>query len=173
MLYRAIALAALVAITAGLFTCQQSRVLRTAAELDAANEALSSANAANKDLAGKLALAQGTTKVVTQYVDRVQVVRERGDTIIKEVPVHVTPTADAACTVPAGFVQFHDAAAAGVTPAGAADDPDAPAPGVTLSAIAETTAANYSQYHAAAEQVTALQQLALQLHTALSECARR
>jgi len=33
--------------------------------------------------------AQATVKVVTQYVDRVRVVREKGDTIIKEVPVYV------------------------------------------------------------------------------------
>ena len=32
--------------------------------------------------------AQATVKVVTQYVDRVRVVREKGDTIIKEVPVY-------------------------------------------------------------------------------------
>lgn len=31
---------------------------------------------------------QATVKVVTQYVDRVRVVREKGDTIIKEVPVY-------------------------------------------------------------------------------------
>ncbi len=31
---------------------------------------------------------QATVKVVTEYVDRVRVVREKGDTIIKEVPVH-------------------------------------------------------------------------------------
>ena len=33
--------------------------------------------------------AQATVKVVTEYVDRVRVVREKGDTIIKEVPVYV------------------------------------------------------------------------------------
>lgn len=173
MLYRALALAVLVAATAGLFSCQQARVNRLAAALDRVNTVLASANAEKKDLAAKLELAQGTTRVVTEYVDRVQVVRERGDTITKEVPVYVTPTADAACAVPAGFVQLHDAAAAGIAPAGATGDPDAPAATVTLSAVAETTAANYGQYHAAAEQVTALQQLAVQLHTALSECARR
>ena len=43
--------------------------------------------------------AQATVKVVTQYVDRVRVVREKGDTIIKEVPVHVPAQADAACTI--------------------------------------------------------------------------
>lgn len=173
MLYRALAIAVVIAATAGLFSCQQARVNRATAALDRANAALASANAEKKDLAGKLELAQGTTRVVTEYVDRVQIVRERGATITKEVPVYVTPTADAACAVPVGFVQLHDAAAAGVTPAGTAGDPDAPAPGVTLSAVAEATAANYGQYHAAAEQVTALQQLVIRLHTALAECARR
>ena len=33
--------------------------------------------------------AQATVKVVTQYVDRVRIVREKGETIIKEVPVYV------------------------------------------------------------------------------------
>ncbi|MBN5012500.1 hypothetical protein JY406_07825 [Stenotrophomonas maltophilia] len=173
MLYRALALAALVAATAGLFSCQQARVSHATAALDSATRDLASANAEKKDLASKLELAQSTTRVVTEYVDRVQVVHERAATITKEVPVYVTPNADAACSVPVGFVQLHDAAAAGIPPAGSAGDPDAPATGVTLSAVAETTAGNYSQYHAAAEQVTALQQLAIQLHTALAECARR
>lgn len=173
MLYRALAVAALIAATAGLFSCQQARVNRATTALDRANAALVSANAEKKDLASKLELAQGTTRVVTEYVDRVQIVRERGDTITKEVPVYVTPTADAACAVPVGFVHIHDAAAAGIAPTGTAGDPDAPAAGVALSVVAETTAANYGQYHAAGEQVTALQQLVTQLHTALTECARR
>lgn len=33
--------------------------------------------------------AQAIVKVVTQYVDRIRVVRAKGDTIIKEVPVYV------------------------------------------------------------------------------------
>ena len=60
--------------------------------------------------------AQATVKVVTRYVDRVRVVREKGDTIIKEVPVYVPAQADAACTVNRGFVRLHDAAAAGELP---------------------------------------------------------
>ncbi len=117
MLYRVLAIVGLIAATAGLFSCQQARVNSANTALDRANAALASANAEKKDLAGKLELAKGTTRVVTQYVDRVQVVRERGDTITKEIPVYVTPTADAACAVPVGFVRIHDAAAAGVTPA--------------------------------------------------------
>ncbi|MCW5672263.1 MAG: hypothetical protein KIT86_21595, partial [Hydrogenophaga sp.] len=60
--------------------------------------------------------AQATVKVVTQYVDRIRVVRAKGDTIIKEVPVYVPVHADVACTINRGFVRLHDAAAAGELP---------------------------------------------------------
>ena len=99
--------------------------------------------------------AQATVKVVTQYVDRVRVVREKGDTIIKEVPVYV-PAQDAACTVNRGFVRLHDAAAAGELPQ-PARDADAAAAGIALSAVAGTLAANYQTCHENAEQLRALQ----------------
>jgi len=100
--------------------------------------------------------AQATIKVVTEYVDRVRVVREKGDTIIKEVPVYVPVQADVACTINRGFVRLHDAAAAGELPepAGAAD---AAAAGLALSAVAETVAGNYQTCHENAEQLRALQ----------------
>lgn len=101
-------------------------------------------------------------KVVTEYVDRVQVIKERGATIIKEVPVYVSVKADAACTVNAGFVRVHDAAARSLPapePAGAADE--APS-GVALSAVAATAAENYTSCNANAEQLTQLQSLLLQ-----------
>lgn len=100
--------------------------------------------------------AQATVKVVTQYVDRVRVIREKGDTIIKEVPVYVPVEADAACTINRGFVRLHDAAAAGELPepAGAAD---AAAAGIALSAVAGTVTENYRTCHENAEQLRALQ----------------
>lgn len=102
--------------------------------------------------------AQATVKVVTQYVDRVRVVREKGDTIIKEVPIYVPVQADAACTINRGFVRLHDAAAAaaGDLPE-PARDADAVAAGIALSAIAETVTANYQTCHETAEQLRALQ----------------
>ena len=100
--------------------------------------------------------AQATVKVVTQYVDRVRVVREKGDTIIKEVPVYVPVQADAACTINRGFVRLHDAAAAGELPETARDADAAPA-GLALSAVAGTVAANYQTCHENAEQLRALQ----------------
>ena len=100
--------------------------------------------------------AQATVKVVTQYVDHVRVVREKGDTIIKEVPVYVPVQADAACTINRGFVRLHDAAAAGELPE-SARDADAVAAGIALSAVAGTVVANYQSCHENAEQLRALQ----------------
>lgn len=100
--------------------------------------------------------AQATVEVVTQYVDRIRVVREKGDTIIKEVPVYVPVQADAACTINRGFVRLHDAAAADALPEPARDT-DAAAAGIALSAVAETVATNYQTCHETTEQLRALQ----------------
>ena len=100
--------------------------------------------------------AEATVQVVTQYVDRIQVVREKGDTLIQEIPVYVPVQADAACTVHRGFVSLHDAAAAGELPE-PARDADAPAEGLALSAVAATVVSNYQTCHENAEQLKALQ----------------
>lgn len=100
--------------------------------------------------------ARRDVKVVTQYVDRVQVVREKGDTIIKEVPVYVDREADRACVVPVGFVRVHDGAASNV-PVGDPGSADAAPSGIALSAVAATVAGNYTTCHENAEQLIALQ----------------
>ena len=100
--------------------------------------------------------AEATVKVVTQYVDRVRIVREKGETIIKEVPVYVPLQADAACTINRGFVRLHDAAAAGELPE-PARDADAAATGIALFAVAGTVAANYQTCRETAEQLRAVQ----------------
>ncbi|WP_423378162.1 hypothetical protein [Burkholderia sp. LMG 32019] len=100
--------------------------------------------------------ARRDVKVVTQYVDRVQVVREKGDTIIKEVPVYVDREADRTCVVPVGFVRVHDGAAANV-PVGDPGSADAAPSGIALSAVAATVAGNYTTCHENAEQLIALQ----------------
>jgi hypothetical protein len=92
----------------------------------------------------------------SEYVDHVRVVRAKGDTIIKEVPVYVPVHADVACTINRGFVRLHDAAAAGELPEPARDADAAPA-GLALSAVAGTVAANYQTCHENAEQLKALQ----------------
>jgi len=100
--------------------------------------------------------AEATVQVVTEYVDRVKIVRQAGETIIKEVPVYVSAQADAACLVPRGFVRLHDAAAQGVVPEPAGNSDAAPA-GVALSAVAGTVAENYTACRENAEQLIALQ----------------
>ena len=105
--------------------------------------------------AGRLATELGrekvNVKVVTKYVDRVQVVQGRTRTIIKEVPVYVpTGTAD----LPAGYRVLHDAAAQGELPDPARIADAAPVP---AQDAAETIVSNYGTCHETAEQVIALQ----------------
>lgn len=112
--------------------------------------------------------AQATVKVITEYVDRIRLVREKGDTIIKEVPVYVPVQADAACTIHRGFVRLHDAAAAGELPE-PARDADAAAAGIALSAVAGTVAANYQSCHENAEQLRALQVWVSEIATGIKQ----
>ncbi|GAA0832695.1 hypothetical protein [Cupriavidus pauculus] len=94
---------------------------------------------------------------VIKYVDRVQTIHVNGDTIVKEIPRYVTVVADAACTVPGGFVRLHDAAATGSMldsdPGGA----DAAPSGIPLSAVAGIVAGNYTTGRVNAARLTALQ----------------
>ena len=99
--------------------------------------------------------AEVTERVVTQYVDRVRTVREAGETIIKEVPVHVPAQCDADGRLPAGWRVLHDAAASG-QPADAARAADAQP--VAPDTAAATVARNYGTCRETAEQLTALQQ---------------
>lgn len=81
-------------------------------------------------------------------------------TIIREVPTHVSPAADAACTVPVGFVRVFNAAASGQPiesipiPAGRTDDSPS---GVGLSAVAGVTADNFGTYQQVRQQLIDLQ----------------
>ncbi|MBB4728264.1 hypothetical protein [Xanthomonas arboricola] len=150
MVTRLIILLALIAVLVGGCVWQERRVSAAQADRGAALQAKRRAEAERDS-------AKGSTTVVTQYVDRVQIVREAGATITREIPIYVTQKADAACAIPAGFVRLHDAAATG-NPAGPpAGDPDAAAAGVTLSAVASTVADNYTSCHATAAQLSALQ----------------
>ena len=96
-----------------------------------------------------------TERVVTQYVDRVRVVREQADAVIREVPVYVPQSCDADGRLPAGWRVLDDAAASG----GAADPASiAHAQPVAPDTAAATVAHNYGTCRETAEQLTALQQ---------------
>jgi len=83
-------------------------------------------------------------------------------TQIREIPVYVSPKADAACVVNTGFVLMHDAAARGDKPAsaisaggpGALDTPSA----VRLSDVEATVTVNYGKYRQIANELSKLQE---------------
>jgi len=52
-----------------------------------------------------------TYQTVTQYVDRVRVIKEKGATITKYVDKYVTKEADSRCVIPKNAVLFLDSAA--------------------------------------------------------------
>lgn len=114
--------------------------------------------------AQRIAVAQ--TKVIaqvrTEYVDRIKVIKEKGEQIEKQVPVYVTAADDGSCSINTGFVRIHDAAWAGENPGPAAGADREPA-GVSLAEVAETTAANAASCRQWREQALSLRQMWRQL----------
>jgi len=91
-------------------------------------------------------------KTITQYVDRVQIVKEKGRAIIKKVKVYVK---DDTCTLSGGFRVFHDSAVYNELP-----DPARIADAETVDAetVAETVLENYQTCHLNSETLSSLQQ---------------
>lgn len=100
--------------------------------------------------------ATATVQVVTQYIDRVRIVRDTTTATLSEVPRYVTPPDDDRCAVNAGFVRLHNAAAEGrlPDPAGPADASPA---GIKLSAVAVKVVDNYGRCRENTEQLIGLQ----------------
>lgn len=100
----------------------------------------------------KAAAGKITIQKETVYVDRIKVIREKGDAIVRAVPVFVPA---GAAELPGGFRLLHDAAASGVAIPAAAGIADA-AP-VDAQAAAFTVLGNYAEYHVVAERLISLQ----------------
>jgi hypothetical protein len=115
------------------------------------------------------ALGTVKEKVVTEYVDRVVTVYKAGATITKEVPIYVSKAADSSCVVTGGFVRVHDAGAANVPVSGGPRVTDDAGSGIALSTVAATVVDNYTDCHANAEQLTALQAWARGSHAVTAE----
>jgi hypothetical protein len=111
------------------------------------------AQAAKKETAA----AETTVKVVTKYVKQIQVVKETGDVIIKEIPTYITKVDDSKCVVPNGFVLLHDSASRNEVP-DTSRAPDEGASKVKISGVAETVIDNYTTYYQVSEQLKSLQQ---------------
>lgn len=106
----------------------------------------------------RLRLAAGKVTTVTEvkYIDRVKVIREKGDEIVRQVPVFVPAGSS---DLPGGFRLLHDAAARNVAlpEAGAIAD----AAGVPAQDVAATVAGNYAICHETAQRLTSLQEWVL------------
>lgn len=100
--------------------------------------------------------SEKTVEVVTEYVDRVKVVKEKGETIYEKVPVYITKESDDKCVLPNGFVVLHDSAVRNEVP-NATGSPNEDPSGVKLSEATEVIVLNYTQYHALVEQLKSLQ----------------
>jgi hypothetical protein len=100
--------------------------------------------------------AEVTVKVVTEYVDRVKIVKEKGDQIVKYVDRYITAEDDAKCSIPTKFVSLHDAAAANEVPDTASLTNDR-ASEVKLSELGKTVTENYSTCYQIREQLIGLQ----------------
>ena len=97
-----------------------------------------------------------TTKIVTKYIKQIQIVKETGDVIIKEIPTYITKVDDAKCAVPNGFVLLHDSASRNEVP-DSTRVPNAGASDVKISEVAGTVIENYTTYYQLAEQLKSLQ----------------
>lgn len=97
--------------------------------------------------------AEVTTKVVTKYIDKIQVVKETNNAISK----YITKDADSKCDLPVSFSVLHDAAAKNELP-DATRATDASSSGVALSTATSTIVENYGACIQNAEQLKALQE---------------
>jgi hypothetical protein len=101
-----------------------------------------------EDTKRKAKQAEVTTTVITKYVDRVQIVKEKSNAINKEIDANVSGTCPGAAGV------YHDSAALQVPPA-----PRDTHEGTTdAKALTSTIAKNYNTCHEVREQLKALQE---------------
>lgn len=101
--------------------------------------------------------AQVTQKIVTKYVDKVKIVKEKGDVIIREVPKYISEKSDTECVIPKSFVMLHDSASKNEVPDSSGGIDGTPST-TKLSTVIETVAGNYTIYYETAEQLKALQE---------------
>jgi hypothetical protein len=118
------------------------------------------ANAQSQAIAAgfEASAAKLNERTVTQFVDRVRVVHDTTQTLLREIPTYVTPTMDHLYPLPVGFVRVHDAAAAGLPGLPAPRAADASGSPVEASRAIAVIVDNYGTCHETAEQLSALQE---------------
>jgi hypothetical protein len=101
---------------------------------------------------------QITIQYVTKYVDRIKIVKEKGDEIIVKVPVYINEKSDDGCVVNHGFRVLHDSAATNTPEVPNTTGPSYEDPtNLKLSTIGTTVGQNYKTYHEVREQLIQLQ----------------
>ena len=97
--------------------------------------------------------AEVSTKVVTKYIDKITVVKEKNNEIAK----YINQDSDSKCQLSNSFSVLHDAAAKNELP-DAARASDASASGIALSTATKTIVDNYGACNQNSEQLKALQE---------------
>ncbi len=108
------------------------------------------------------AQAKVAIKTEIQYRDRIKIVKEKSDTIIKEVPIYVTQADTDHFSVNVGFMRHYNAAFTD-EPAGPASEFDRRPAGISIAEIAEASAYNASVCWQWREQVLGLRAFYRQL----------
>lgn len=117
------------------------------AKWDAANDKAQAEIAKLREAANRV-----TVRTETVYVDRVRTIREKGNEIVRNVPVYVPAGSP---DLPAGFRLLHDAAAANSPIPASPGIADAAA--VSAQTVAVTVASNYAISAENAARLTGLQ----------------
>lgn len=89
--------------------------------------------------------------------ERIKSVKEKGDVIIKKVPVYVQAADNEQCRINNGFVRAHRASTIGDA-IGSPAESDREASGIDLATVAEVDAENNRNHRACREQVIGWQQ---------------
>jgi hypothetical protein len=99
-------------------------------------------------------IANVKIKVITKYVDRIKVIKEK-EYVYRDQAINVVPDRSILSN---GWVSVHDAAAAGNPDADSTRAADGSPSGVAANQALARVTENYSACHANAEQLTALQE---------------
>lgn len=109
-----------------------------------------------KILQARIKQAEITEKVVTRYVDKIRIIKKKGDTIISQVPVYITQENDNNCTVPESFSLLWNTANRGDIPETTRTLNETPS-AIVLSDIAAQHATEASICRETEQQLVSLQ----------------
>lgn len=99
-----------------------------------------------KDAKTETKAAEKTIEIVTEYVEKIKIVKEKQDALIIKVPVYITEKNDNECAIPNSAVQLFDYSATNTIP----NDTDPIQPGssdVKLSEMQDTIIKNNKLYY--------------------------